>query len=96
MKRALFAAVAALPVLAAPAFANTTSVTCRGYVIALQDAVAIQAQVQIGSQSAFESIVCDRSAALAADVKTVATIPVYIEELNVATRVVIFKANDDD
>jgi hypothetical protein len=95
MKRALTAAIAALPVLAAPAFANTTTVACPGYVIALQDAVAIQAQVQIGSQSAFESIVCDRSASLASNVEQVETIPVFIEELNVATRVVIFSTDSE-
>lgn len=95
MTRALLAACAIAPFFAAPAFANTTSVTCQGYVIAMQDEIAIQAQVQIGSQSGFEKIVCDRSAALADDVEGVETIPVFIEELGVATRVVIFVPESD-
>ena len=95
MNRFLPVVIAALPALAAPAaFANTTSVTCEGYVIALQDEVAIQAQVQIGSQSAFENLVCERSADMASSIDDVQTIPVFIEELNVATRVVIFSTDD--
>jgi len=95
MKRLFIAAIAVLPALAAPALANTTSVSCPGYVIALEDAVAIQAQVQNGSQAAFESIVCERSAAMASGTEQVETVPVFIEELGVATRVVIFSTDSE-
>ena len=95
MKRTFAAAVAVLPAISAPALANTTAVSCPGYVIALQDAIAIQAQVQTGSQTAFERIVCERSADLADDLDRTSVIPVFIEELGVASRVGIFPTDDE-
>lgn len=85
--------VAALAATAAAA--NTTSVNCDGYVIAISDNVAAQGEAMAGSLRAFRSQVCERSAGIAANVEkgTVDTIPVFVEELGVRTRVVIFKAD---
>ena len=82
-------AAAAFAALTAPAFANTTSVACPGYVIAMSDEVAIRGEALAGSYSAFERVVCERSTD-AADLDTITARPVFIEELGVTTRVVIF------
>ncbi|WP_179380908.1 hypothetical protein [Jannaschia marina] len=89
------AAAAALAMITgAPAFANTTQVSCPdgGYVIAMSAAVAIQGKAQAGGTRGFERVVCERSAD-AANLESGSTtvVPVFIEELGVATRVVIFK-----
>ncbi len=88
-------ATAAL-ISAAPAMASTTHFKCLGYTVALSDDLVIQGEVLAGSAAAFKKAVCERADALAAEVEndSVTTIPVFIDSLNMATRVVIFKHGD--
>ena len=87
---------AATIAMVAPASANTTIVGCPGYAISMSDDVAIQGQVQAGSVAAFEKIVCERSSD-AADLEGGAkVIPVFIAELGIATRVVVFPQDENN
>jgi hypothetical protein len=95
MKPVLAAALAVLSAAAVPALANTSAVSCDGYVVAIQDSIAIEAQSRAGSMPAYESLVCERSAALAEGVTDLAQVPVFIEELGVSTRILIVKPNSD-
>lgn len=88
-------AAAAVLALAAPASANTTMVSCTDYIISMTDEVAIQGQALAGSLAAFERVVCERSSAQA-DVEVPTTIPVFIEELGITTRIGIFPTSDDN
>lgn len=91
------AAATALAMVAAPAFANTTSVSCPGYVISMSDTVAIQGEAQAGGTAAFHRVVCERSSEAAnQEDGTVQTYPVFIEALGISTRVVVFKTGGDD
>jgi len=96
IKKCLAAGAAlALTAFAAPAVANTTVVSCGTYAISLTDEVAIKGQAQAGSVAAFEKVVCERSSG-AADIEGGPTvIPVFIQELGIATRVVIFPMNQN-
>lgn len=84
--------VAALALFASmgSAMANTTSVSCPGYVIAIADDVAIEGEIMAGTRTAFETEVCSRSAGIAEDVEGFKVIPVFIEEMGITTRVVVF------
>ena len=85
-------ATAAL-VSAAPAMANTSAVSCPGYTIALSDELVIEGQARTGSVAAFEKIVCERSRDRAANVNQgeIKVIPIFVESLGMATRVLIMK-----
>ena len=90
-------ALAASSVLisATASFANTTMVNCDGYVVSMSDEIAIQGQAKAGTVAGFEKAVCDRSSDLAQGAGEGATIiPVFVEELGVATRAVIFKPEE--
>ncbi|MEL6522808.1 MAG: hypothetical protein AAFQ66_17700 [Pseudomonadota bacterium] len=90
----LFAMTTIAALATTAAMADTTSVNCTGYVVAISDSVAVQGEAMAGTQREFEDMVCSRSAELAGGVEdgTIATIPVFVEELGVSTRVVIFKS----
>lgn len=92
----LAAAGCAATTIAAAAWADTTMVNCHGYVIGLSDKIAIEAQVRAGTMREFEQLVCDRSAEAAKLTGGAQVIPVFVEELGVSTRVVIFPNRDDD
>lgn len=85
---------AALTAVTAPAFANVTLVNCPGYVVSLSDEAAIRGQALSGSYTAFERVVCERSAA-SADVEQPIVFPVFIEELGITSRIGIFPTEGD-
>ena len=101
LKLLLSAAVASVISVGA-ASANTNSVVCPNYVIVMTDDVVIRGTALAGSTLAFERVVCERSASAAEDIfeSEVVTIPVFIEELGIASRVTIFgteeEPDDDD
>ncbi|MEM0937230.1 MAG: hypothetical protein AAF646_00395 [Pseudomonadota bacterium] len=91
----LLAAAALALTVSLPAQANTTMVACTGYVVSMSDDIAIRGQVMAGSLAAFEKTVCEHSEAEADFDGSPRTIPVFIEALNVSTRVTIFPVSDD-
>ncbi|MEM1272962.1 MAG: hypothetical protein AAGF88_04045 [Pseudomonadota bacterium] len=96
-KTTILGGALAAAAFATPGYANSTLISCIDYVISITDELAIQGQSAAGSQTAFEQLVCDRSAELDPtqyDVPTV--VPVFVEEIGMATRVVIFPTSDDD
>ncbi|MEM9474241.1 MAG: hypothetical protein AAGA71_03045 [Pseudomonadota bacterium] len=93
--KVLAAGAVAAMVTAAPAMANTTMVSCPGYVVAMTDDVAIQGQVLAGSVGAFERVVCERSSNNEVS-GAPESFPVFIEELGVTTRIVIFPIDEDN
>ncbi|MEL6571314.1 MAG: hypothetical protein AAFQ64_06640 [Pseudomonadota bacterium] len=75
-----------------------TSIQCVGYTIVLPEQLAIAAEVRAGSTRAMESTVCDRSSSTAEELyeeDNPHRIAVDIEELGLATYVLIFSRNDD-
>jgi hypothetical protein len=98
MKNKMLAASAGLVLMcAAPAFATSNLVNCEGYLIGLSDDVLIEGQARAGSVAAFEQRVCESSATQAGDISDITVYPVFIEELDMATRVIVFpKSLDDD
>ena len=81
---------------AAPAFATSNLVNCLNYVIGLSDEVAIEGQARAGSVSAFEQRVCESSSERASDITEVTLYPVFIEELGMATRVIVIPTMTND
>lgn len=95
--KTITAAILAVTLLPTASLANTTMVGCPGHVIALSDEAAIEAQSRIGSEAAFERTVCERSKDLnPSQYSNPTRVPIFIEDLNVSTRVVIFPTNDDN
>lgn len=86
---------AALFATAFPALADMTMVSCPGYVVSMSDEIAIQAEALAGSTREFERIVCERSTAAEDMSGDPQIVPVYIEELDVTTRMAIFPIGDD-
>lgn len=75
-----------------------THIKCTGYTIVLPDQLALAAEVRAGSTRAMQSAVCDRSSAVAAELyeeDNPHRIAVDIEELGLATYVLIFSRNED-
>ncbi len=75
---------------AAPVFATSNLVTCEGYLIGLADDVLIEGQARAGSVAAFEERVCDSYAERAGEINEATVYPVFIEELGMSTRVIVF------
>ncbi|MEM8572638.1 MAG: hypothetical protein AAGG56_17285 [Pseudomonadota bacterium] len=94
LMRVLAAATLAFTV-SLPAQANTVMVACIGYVVSMSEDIAIQGQVMAGSLAAFEKTVCEHSEAEADFDGSPRVIPVFIEALDVSTRVTIFPGSDD-
>jgi hypothetical protein len=86
---------AAIVATAAPALANTTSVSCGTYVVAISDDIAVQGQVLAGSNTAFREAVCNLTAQHSS-LTDPAQVPVYSPGLNLTTRVMIIPVNRDD
>lgn len=61
----------------------------------MTDEVAIKGQAQAGSLAGFEKAVCDRSSDAADLEGEPKIIPVFIESLGIATRVVVFPIGDN-
>lgn len=81
---------------AAPAFATSNLISCQGYIIGLSDDVLIEGQARAGSVAAFEQRVCESSAGPAGELDEITVYPVFIEELNMATRVIVFPRTMND
>jgi len=97
MKTTHIAALAAV-VLAGSlnaAFADTTLVACPGYAVAISEDVAIQGEIMAGTRTAFEQEVCSRSEESADGLKGTKSFPVFIEEMDITTRVIIFGEQED-
>lgn len=95
MKVSTLAAAGLAALVAAPALANTTAVSCRGYVVAIEDSIAVQGQVLAGSDTAFRNAVCELTA-MHSNLETPAQVPVYSPGLNLTTRVMIIPVGGDN
>lgn len=87
--------LASAAVISAPAMANTYMVSCPGYVISLSEDVAIEGQARLGTVAGFEQAVCARSEGAADGLSGPTVTPVFIEELQLATRITVFPMNAD-
>ncbi len=96
LKKSLLAGAGVALLSSSPLLASTTLVGCQGYLIGITDELVIEGQARAGSQAAFEKLVCDRSAELDPTQYDSATVvPVFVEELNMSTRVILFPEDDD-
>lgn len=90
------AAFASTAMFSVPAIADTTTVSCTDYIVAVADEVAIQGEAMAGSLAGFEQEVCARSAEMADGATEPTTHPVFIEEMGISARVVIIPLGDDE
>ncbi|MEL6169780.1 MAG: hypothetical protein AAFR35_13905 [Pseudomonadota bacterium] len=90
VSKKLLALAIAAGIPATSALADTSMINCPGYIIAISDDLAIEGQARAGNLAAFERLVCERSSNLSANTDSATTIPVYVEELGITTRVIIF------
>lgn len=96
LKKSLLAGAGIALMSASPLMASTTLVGCEGYLIGITDELVIEGQARAGSEAAFEKLVCDRSAELDPTQYDKATVvPVFVEELNMSTRVILFPEDND-
>lgn len=79
-----------------PAFATSNLVNCVGYLIGLSDDVLIEGQARAGSVAAFEERVCESSKDRAGEITEVTLYPVFIDELQMSTRVIVIPTNVSD
>lgn len=95
-KYTLLASAGLFLMCAAPAFATSNLINCQEYIIGLSDEVLIEGQARAGSVAAFEQRVCESSAGPAGELDEITVYPVFIEELNMATRVIVFPRTMND